>query len=129
MQMARIAAQVGPIGGLRYSQRPVAILNIPMTDSKMPLPLACPRCGFRIFNRRYPKCESCGQLLPAGLVYSATELAALQKAQEDEASRARSLHGRPAGDAGGSTGFVWGIGDAGGGNDCGVGGGDCGGGD
>lgn len=68
-------------------------------------------------------------MLPEGLVYSATELAALQKAQENEASRARSLHGRPAGDASWSTSFVWGIGDAGGGNDCGVGGGDCGGGD
>ena len=31
---------------------------------------ACPACGFRVFNRRYPKCESCGAELPESIVYT-----------------------------------------------------------
>lgn len=43
----------------------------------------CPECGFRIYNRRYPSCESCGAALPETLVYSPAERFALQ--QEEEA--------------------------------------------
>ncbi|HZV91780.1 MAG TPA: hypothetical protein VFF72_01110 [Caldimonas sp.] len=62
----------------------------------MDLPAApvCPECGFRVFNRRYPKCESCGAILPETLVYSATERHALRVADEErELERAR--HERP----------------------------------
>jgi superfamily II DNA or RNA helicase len=50
-------------------------------------PFICPQCGFPIFNRRYPRCERCGDTLPAHLLYSADELAALRskEAREDEA--------------------------------------------
>ena len=46
---------------------------------------ACPECGFRVFNRRYPKCESCGVTLPESIVYSPTELHALLAADEERA--------------------------------------------
>lgn len=43
---------------------------------------ACPTCGFRVFNRRYPKCESCGIFLPSHLALSAAERAALLEQEE-----------------------------------------------
>ena len=43
----------------------------------------CPECGFRVFNRRYPKCESCGVDLPESIVYSPTERHALLAAEEE----------------------------------------------
>lgn len=43
----------------------------------------CPDCGFQVFNRRFPKCESCGALLPEPLVYSAVERHALLVADEE----------------------------------------------
>ena len=43
----------------------------------------CPKCGFRIFNRRYPRCESCKTLLPSELVYSAEEVKELQSSEVD----------------------------------------------
>jgi hypothetical protein len=43
----------------------------------------CPECGFIVFNRRYPKCESCGALLPATLVYTPAERHALISADEE----------------------------------------------
>jgi ribosomal protein L37E len=43
----------------------------------------CPACGFRVFNRRYPKCESCGAALPESIVYSAVERYTLQRADEE----------------------------------------------
>ena len=51
----------------------------------MELPAAptCPACGFRIFNRRYPKCESCGATLPDSIVYSAVERHTLLMAEEE----------------------------------------------
>lgn len=52
---------------------------------------ACPECGFRIFNRRYPKCESCGAALPESLVYSPAERQALLAA-EDERALAKARH-------------------------------------
>lgn len=41
----------------------------------------CPICGFRIFNRRYPRCESCKALLPSELVHSAEEVKNLQRSE------------------------------------------------
>ena len=50
----------------------------------------CPECGFRIYNRRYPNCESCGAALPETLVYSPAERFALQHQEEERAlERAR----------------------------------------
>jgi hypothetical protein len=43
----------------------------------------CPACGFRVFNRRYPKCESCGATLPESIVYSAVERHTLLMADEE----------------------------------------------
>jgi hypothetical protein len=43
----------------------------------------CPQCGFRVYNRRFPNCESCGAALPETLVYSPSERFALQKAEEE----------------------------------------------
>ncbi len=43
----------------------------------------CPACGFRVFNRRYPKCESCGAALPESIVYSAVERHTLAVADEE----------------------------------------------
>ena len=45
----------------------------------------CPECGFEVFNRRYPKCESCGTVLPESIVYSAIERHALLAADEEQA--------------------------------------------
>jgi len=44
----------------------------------------CPACGFRVFNRRCPKCESCGAELPECLVYSSSERQALLAADEQQ---------------------------------------------
>src|SRR5664279_528333 len=44
----------------------------------------CPACGFRVFNRRCPKCESCGAELPDWLVYSSSERQALLAADEQQ---------------------------------------------
>jgi hypothetical protein len=88
----------------------------------------CPHCGFRIFNRRYAKCESCGRDLPEPLVYSADERAALITKEELEAAQRRPRRDWPtrhgagdmvypgygsdvSGDAGGAS--------DGGGSDCG----------
>ena len=53
-------------------------------------PLACPSCGFRVFNRRYPKCESCGAVLPESIAYTPAERASLFEAERLE----RELHER-----------------------------------
>jgi len=52
----------------------------------------CPECGFRIYNRRFPNCESCGATLPETLVYSPVERFALQQADEERALE-RARHG------------------------------------
>ena len=44
---------------------------------------SCPECGFTIYNRRFPKCESCNAVLPETLVYSAAERFALQHEEEE----------------------------------------------
>ena len=50
----------------------------------------CPACGFRVFNRRYPKCEKCGAPLPEAIVYTAAELATMRDAdQRSDEERAR----------------------------------------
>ena len=43
----------------------------------------CPECGFRVFNRRFPKCESCGAELPESIVYSPVERHTLLVAEEE----------------------------------------------
>jgi len=57
---------------------------------------SCPSCGFHVFNRRYPKCESCGAPLPESLRLSPAEREDLANAatasldaQVEEARRAR----------------------------------------
>jgi len=50
----------------------------------------CPRCGFTVFNRRYPKCEKCGEPLPDDLVLSKEQVASLQ-AQESVKDAAERL--------------------------------------
>jgi hypothetical protein len=49
----------------------------------VPAPPSCPACGFTVFNRRYPKCESCGAVLPESIVYTPVELHALLVADEE----------------------------------------------
>ena len=56
----------------------------------------CPACGFQIFNRRYPHCESCGAALPESLLLSSAEREALARQavasvelQIEDARRAR----------------------------------------
>ena len=48
------------------------------------LDLSCSRCGFRVYNRRYPKCERCGCALPASLLLSDQERQALRKQGEEQ---------------------------------------------
>ena len=50
----------------------------------------CPDCGFAIFNRRFPKCESCGAILPVSIVYTNEELEVL-RAKEAEAEKQHKL--------------------------------------
>jgi len=67
--------------------------------------LSCPGCGFRIFNRRYAKCERCGCALPAAMLLSEQERQALLHNEQErlsfELERARSRRAgasvRPAG--------------------------------
>jgi hypothetical protein len=50
----------------------------------------CPECGFRIYNRRYPNCESCGAAISELLVYSPVERFLLQLEEERQSlERAR----------------------------------------
>lgn len=44
-------------------------------------PPRCHKCGFTVFSRRYPKCESCGTELPSELLYSDAEREALRKSE------------------------------------------------
>jgi hypothetical protein len=52
----------------------------------------CPECGFRIYNRRFPNCESCGAALPDTLVYSAAERFALQQEEDERALERGAPH-------------------------------------
>ena len=44
----------------------------------------CPNHGFRVFSRRYPKCERCSASLPEAIVYSAGELAVLREEEQKQ---------------------------------------------
>jgi uncharacterized Zn finger protein len=53
----------------------------------------CPECSFQVFNRRYPKCESCGTMLPETIVYTAVERHALHLVEEERSlAKERSDH-------------------------------------
>lgn len=84
----------------------------------------CPACGFRIFNRRFPKCESCGAALPADLLFTKEQIAALDaeyaRSERERKARTRALI---TGDADFSTGFP--VGDFGSAGDDGGGAGGC----
>lgn len=62
------------------------------------IPPLCSACGFRVFNRRYPKCERCGSALPASLLLPEEERKALLKGEEQrlnlELERARVARSR-----------------------------------
>lgn len=64
--------------------------------SDTPTPPTCPACGFIVFNRRYPKCESCGATLPETLVYTAAERHALITADEERQREKDRLERAPA---------------------------------
>jgi hypothetical protein len=51
----------------------------------------CPACGFAVFNRRVPTCESCSSLLPASFLFSARELAAIDAEHERNESIRKDL--------------------------------------
>ncbi|MFH2134865.1 MAG: hypothetical protein ABII81_06750 [Pseudomonadota bacterium] len=83
----------------------------------------CPACDFPIFNRRVPRCESCGADLPQALLYSEQQIASIDaefdknKAQVDRLKRNMGVPGTSGGDSGGGD---WGGscgGDGGGGCD------------
>jgi hypothetical protein len=61
-------------------------------------PPKCPDCGFQVYNRRFPKCESCGAVLPESIVYSPVERHALLVADE-ERDLERARNEKPTGDA------------------------------
>lgn len=89
----------------------------------------CPSCGFTVFNRRYPNCERCKQLLPRDVVYSSEEVAALQ-ASEKTAELARRAQGRAASSSeDADADWDYSSASEGGAGDCSVDGGSCGGGD
>jgi len=77
----------------------------------------CPECGFQIFNRRVPKCESCGAALPAELLLRRDQIAALdaahEKSKKEQEARARAARGG-GGDSGtGDSDVLWDFGDGG----------------
>ena len=54
----------------------------------------CPSCNRQVFNRRYPRCEFCGAVLPSSVVYSEAERSALLEANRiasDKAWRERQI--------------------------------------
>src|SRR5438128_6150580 len=48
------------------------------------LDLSCPRCKFRVFNRRHPNCERCGSALPSALLLSQQERQALLTREQEQ---------------------------------------------
>jgi ribosomal protein L37E len=86
--------------------------------------LRCQACGFRVYNRRYPKCETCGAPLAAGLALSDAQPKALYEQEQAEADRRRRERQQASradggnGDVGGGWGEGFdGAGDGGGGGD------------
>ena len=51
---------------------------------------ACPSCGFRVFNRRYSKCERCGRELPQDLLLTGAQIEKLD-ADAEASRRAQAL--------------------------------------
>lgn len=84
----------------------------------------CQACGFPVYNRRYPKCESCGAVLATGLAMTSEERSAAFEADRAEAeakAREKKKWWEADAPASGGGGFF---------GDCGSdGGGGCGGGD
>lgn len=78
-----------------------------MTDTPR---FRCPACGFAVFNRRLPACESCHAPLPAQFQFTAAEralieedAARMEKIRRDlalEAERMREQAERRRGDGG-----------------------------
>jgi uncharacterized membrane protein YgcG len=67
---------------------------MPKEETKL-TEMSCPACGFRVFNRRYAKCERCASDLPPALVYSEQERRALLEVEKERLSLAlkhRALH-------------------------------------
>ena len=51
----------------------------------------CPACRKLVFNRRYPRCEFCGAILPAEVAYDADERRALFEADRISSEQAWRL--------------------------------------
>lgn len=86
----------------------------------------CQACGFAVYNRRYPKCESCGAVLAVGLAMTFEARSAAFEVDRAEAEReAREKKREADASASGGSGFFGDCGsvDSGGGGD----GGGCGG--
>lgn len=90
------------------------IVNSPMhaTPDRSKSKFTCPACGFLIFNRRVPTCESCRAALPVELLYSQAEIAKYDAEYEaslrERETRLRNEKARTRADAGdyGGDGFV-----------------------
>lgn len=52
----------------------------------------CPACGFQVFNRRYPKCKSCGAELPESIAYNESERQALLKSEVERLDKEHEQH-------------------------------------
>ena len=60
-----------------------------MTPPVRPIRPKCPDCGFAVFNRRYPRCEKCGVVLPESIAFTPAEMTTLrEKDLADERRRA-----------------------------------------
>jgi hypothetical protein len=57
---------------------------------------ACPSCGFRVFNRRYSKCERCGKDLPQEMQLTSAQV---DKLDADAESSRRAQQARAAADS------------------------------
>jgi hypothetical protein len=57
---------------------------------------ACPSCGFRVFNRRYSKCERCGKDLPSEMLLTSAQI---NKLDTDAESSRRAQQSRAAADS------------------------------
>ncbi|MCB1635691.1 MAG: hypothetical protein KDI51_13960 [Xanthomonadales bacterium] len=80
--------------------------------------LRCPSCQFPIHNRRLAQCEFCQAELPAELIYSVEEIAALNTQLSDSLELAKQQMRPRRRDPGGEGGDGFGYSDVGSG-DCG----------
>lgn len=60
--------------------------DLRMQGTSQAIRMSCPACGFRVFNRRYPRCERCGSELPASLLYSDEERRAILEGEQERLS-------------------------------------------